>query len=41
MANDHTRELPNDYREANEYSSEAAYPDGHRDFNQESTEVII
>jgi hypothetical protein len=41
MPNHHTRGLPNDYREANEYSTEAAYRDGHRDFNQERTEAII
>jgi len=41
MPNHLTRGLPNDYREANEYSTEAAYRDGHRDFHQERTEAII
>jgi len=33
--------LPNDYQEANGYSTEAAYRDGHREVDQEHTEVII
>jgi hypothetical protein len=33
---------PNDfYREANGYSTEAAYRDGHREVDQERTEAII
>ena len=30
MQNDHAQGLPNDYQEANEYSIEAAYRNGHR-----------
>jgi hypothetical protein len=41
MPNDHTRGLPKDYREANEYSIQAAYRDGHREVNQERTDAII
>jgi hypothetical protein len=33
--------LPEDYREANGYSTEAAYRDGHREVEQESTKDII
>ena len=33
--------LPNDYREANGYSTEAAYRDGHREVKQERTKAII
>jgi len=33
--------LPNDYREANGYSTEAAYQDGHREVKQERTKAII
>jgi len=36
-----TRGLPNDCREANGYSTEAAYRDGHREVNRERTEAII
>jgi len=41
MPNHISRGLPNDYREANGYSTEAAYRDGHREVNQERTEPII
>jgi len=41
MPNHLTRGLPNDYREANGYSTEAAYRDGHREVNRERTEAII
>jgi len=37
----HTRDLPKDYREANRYSTEAAYRDGHREVNQERTKAMI
>jgi len=33
--------LPNDYRETNGYSTEAAYRDGHSEVDQERTEAII
>jgi hypothetical protein len=33
--------LPNDYREANGYSTEAAYRDGHREVNKQRTEAIV
>jgi hypothetical protein len=33
--------LPNDYREANAYSTEAAYRDGHRELEKERTKAII
>jgi len=33
--------LPNDHLQDNEYSTEAAYQDGQRDFSQERTEAII
>ena len=33
--------LPNDYREANGYSTETAYRDGHREVEQERTKAII
>jgi hypothetical protein len=36
-----TRGLPNDNREGNGYSTEAAYRDGHRDVDQELTKAII
>jgi len=43
IENDHQayRGLPNDYRERNGYSTEAAYRDGHREVDQERTEAII
>jgi hypothetical protein len=41
MPNHLTRGLPNDYRETNGYSTEAAYRDGHREVDQERTEAII
>ena len=41
MPNHLTRGLPNDYREANGYSTEAAYRDGHREVEQERTKAII
>jgi len=41
MPNHLTRGLQNDYRETNGYSTEAAYLDGHREVDQERTEVII
>ena len=33
--------LPNDYREANRYSTEAPYRDGHKEVNRERTEAIM
>jgi hypothetical protein len=36
-----TGSLPNDYREANGYSTEAAYRDGHREVEEERTNAII
>jgi len=36
-----TRSQPNDYREANGYSTEAAYRDDHREVEQERTKAII
>jgi len=41
MPNHISRGLPNDNREANGYSTEAAYRDGHREVDQERTEGII
>ena len=41
IPNDHTRGLPNNYWETNEYCTEAAYRDGDRDSNPERTEAII
>jgi len=43
IENDHRahRGLPNDYRETNGYSTEAANRDGHREVDQERTETII
>jgi len=41
MPNYISRGLPNDYQEANGYSTEAAYRDGHREVHQERTEAII
>jgi len=41
MPNHISRDLPNDYREANGYSTDAAYRDGHREVDQERTEAII
>jgi hypothetical protein len=41
MPNYISRGLPNDYREANGYSTEAAYRDVHREVDQERTEAII
>jgi len=37
----HTRSQRNDYREANGYSTEAAYRDGHREVEQERIKAII
>jgi hypothetical protein len=41
MPNHRTQGLPNDYREANEYSIEAAYRNGHREVDLEPTEPTI
>jgi hypothetical protein len=41
MAKHIFRGLPHDYQEANGYSTDAAYRDGHRGFNQQCTEAII
>ena len=41
MPNHNSRGLPNDYREANGYSTEAAYRDGPREVDRERTEAII
>jgi hypothetical protein len=41
MPNHIARGLPNDYREANDYSTKAAYRDGQRVVDQELTEAVI
>jgi len=37
----HVQGLPNDYREVNRYSTNAAYREGYKEVDQERTEAII